>query len=81
MKFVKFCYFLLHFLRLARHELETRQVARSMFLRLVVAKLGYRKDYSGLVHSLKNVKTLTPHVLFISSTHTNGFCLPLSKEN
>jgi hypothetical protein len=47
MKFVKLCYFLLHFLCLARHELEAGQVARPMFLGLVVAKLSYKKDYSG----------------------------------
>jgi hypothetical protein len=81
MKLVKLCYFLLHFLRLAKHELETRQVARSMFVSLVVTKLSYRKDYSGLVHSLKNVKRLIPHALSISSTHIKGFSLHLPKQN
>jgi hypothetical protein len=58
MKFMKLCYFLLYFLCLTRHELQRRQVARSMFFGLIVTKLSYRKDYSGLIHSFKNIERL-----------------------
>lgn len=55
MKFMKLCYFLLHFFCLPRHELETGQVSRSMLFNMVITKFSCKRDYNGKLYNFNNI--------------------------